>query len=144
MVALETQTAPGAEPKVTEEMEIWLREIILETTPNVYGYETCLWDYAILAELLHRNFGVWVSERTISRHLRKLNLSYQKSYYRAAEQDPAEIRYFLEEKFPRLQRLTNNLGAEIAFEDKAGVGVSTRHGRTWGERGKTPQVPATD
>ena len=144
MAALETQTAPGAEPHVTEEMDIWLREIILETTPNVYGYDTCLWDCALLAELLHLNFGVWVSERTISRHLRKLDLSYQKPQYRAAEQDPEEIRYFLEEKFPRIQRLAKKLDAEIAFEDESGVGVSTRHGWTWGERGKTPQVPATD
>lgn len=144
MAALETQTAPGAEPHVTEEMDIWLREIILETTPTVHGYDTCLWDCTLLAELLHLNFGVWVSERTISRHLRKLNLSYQKPQYPAAEQDPEEIRYFLEEKFPRIQRLANKLEAEIAFGDEAGVGVSTRHGRTWGERGKTPEVPATD
>ena len=34
--------------------------------------------------------------------------------------------------------------AEIAFEDETGVGVSTRYGRTWGECGKTPEVPATD
>ena len=110
----------------------------------MYGYDTCLWDCAILAELLHLNFGVWVSERTISRHLRKLDLSYQKPQYRAAEQDPEEIRYFLEEKFPRIQRLAKKLDAEIAFEDETGVGVSTRHGWTWGERGKTPQVPASD
>jgi transposase len=73
MPGLETRTAPGAEPQVTEEMEIWLREMVLETTPNVYEYDTCLWDFAILAELLHLNFGVWVSERTISRHLSKLD-----------------------------------------------------------------------
>jgi transposase len=144
MVALETQTAPGAEPKVTEEMEIWLREIILETTPNVYGYDTCLWDCAILAELLHHEFGVWVSERTISRHLVKMELSYQKPHYRAVEQDPEEVRYFLEEKLPRIRHLAKNINAEIAFEDESAVGVSTRYGRTWGEQGKTPEVPATD
>jgi hypothetical protein len=55
-----------------------------------------------------------------------------------------EIRYFLEEKFPRIRRLAKNINAEIAFEDETGVGVSTRYGRTWGERGKAPEVPATD
>jgi hypothetical protein len=29
------------------------------------------------------------------------------------------------------------MDADIAFEDEAGVGVMTRHGKTWGLRGKT-------
>lgn len=144
MPGLETRTAPGAEPQVTAEMEIWLRETVLETTPKAYGYDTHLWNCAILAELLHHEFGVWVSERTISRHLVKMELSYQKPHYRAVEQDPEEIRYFLQEKLPRIRGLAKNINAEIAFEDESGVGVSTRYGRTWGERGKTPEVPATD
>jgi transposase len=144
MAGLETRAAPGAEPQVTEEMEIWLRKTVLKKTPKAYGYDTHLWNCAILAELLHHEFEVWVSERTISRHLVKMGLSYQKPHYRAMEQDPEEIRYFLEEKFPRIRRLASKIDAEIAFEDETGVGVSTRYGRTWGEQGKTPQVPATD
>ena len=144
MAGLETQTAPGAEPQVSEEMEIWLHEVVLETTPEAYGYDTRLWNRDILAELLSHEFGVRVSGRTISRHLSKLDLSYQKPQYRAVKQDPEEVRYFLEEKFPRIQRLAKKIDAEIVFEDEAGVGVSTRYGRTWGERGKTPIVPATD
>jgi transposase len=144
MPSLETQAAPGAEPQVTQEMETWLRKTVLETTPKAHGYDTHLWNCAILAELLRHEFGVWVSERTISRHLVKMGLSYQKPHYRAMEQDPEEIRYFLEQKFPRIQRLAKNIDAEIAFEDETGVGVSTRYGRTWGEQGKTPEVPATD
>jgi transposase len=144
MAGLETRAAPGAEPRVTEEMETWLRETVLETTPKAHGYDTHLWDCAILAELLHHEFGVWVSERTVSRHLVKMGLSYQKPHYRAKEQDPEEIQYFLEQKIPRIRRLAKNIDAEIAFEDETGVGVSTRYGRTWGEQGKTPEVPATD
>jgi transposase len=87
---------------------------------------------------------VRVSGRTISRHLRQLGLSYQKPQYRAVERDPKEVRYFLDEKFSWIQRLAKKIDAEIAFEDETGVGVSTRHGWTWDERGKTPQIPATD
>ena len=144
MAGLETRAAPGVPPQVTKEMEIWLRETVLETTPKAHGYDTHLWNCAILAELLQHQFGVWVSERTIGRHLVKLGLSYQKPHYRAEEQDPKEIRYFLEEKFPRIRRLAKKIDAEIAFEDETGVGVSIHYGRTWGEQGKTPEVPATD
>lgn len=144
LIGLETQTAPGAKPIITEEMEAWLRETVLQTTAEDHGYDTRLWNREILAELLHEHFGVWVSGRTMSRQLKKMKLSYQKPHYRAQEQDPEEVRHFLEEKFPRIQRLAKKIGAEIAFQDEGGIGILTRYGRTWGERGKTPEVLATD
>jgi len=36
------------------------------------------------------------------------------------------------------------LGADIAFEDEAGIGVSTRSGRTWGATGQPPEIRVTD
>ncbi len=81
MAGLETQTAPGAEAQVSEEMKLWLREIVLETTPEAYGYDTRLWSRDILAEMLYYQFGVRVCGRTISWHLRKMGLSYQKPQY---------------------------------------------------------------
>ena len=48
-----------------------------------------------------------------------------------------EIEYFFNDKFPTwIQRLANKMGADIEFEDEAGVGVMTRHGRTWGLEAK--------
>ena len=141
---LKTRSAPGAEPKVTAEIEQWLRATVLETTPEAHGYDTCLWNRELLAELVYEHFGVRVSGRTISRHLKSVGLSPQKPRYRAAEQDAEEVRYFLEDKFPRIHRLAERMEAEITFEDEGGIGLSTHHGKTWGERGKTPEVIATD
>jgi transposase len=50
------------------------------------------------------------------------------------------VERFLNDQFPRLQRLAAKLGADIGFEDEAGVGIMTRAGRTWGLVGKTPLV----
>ncbi len=35
------------------------------------------------------------------------------------------------------------MGADIGFEDEAGVGVMTRSGRTWGEAGRAPEIPVS-
>jgi transposase len=125
-------------------MEAWLRETVLNATPEAFGYETVLWTREILAQLLKESFGVDVSGRTVSLHLRKLGLSYQKPRYRAKEQNAEEVAFFLNEKFPRIQRLAEKLGAKIAFEDEAGVGLRTHSGRTWGLEGHTPEVLVTD
>ena len=64
----------------------------------------------------------------------------QKPEYQDVKRDDQEIEYFFNDKFSRIQRLANKMGADIGFEDEAGVGVMTKHGRTWGLRGQTPIV----
>jgi transposase len=142
--ALETRVAPGAEPKITEEIEDWLKEVVLNSTPMDHGYDTVLWTRDILAQLVKQYFQVEVSGNTVSMHLKKMRLTYQKPRYQAVEQDPQEVDAFLNRKFPMIQRLADKLGAAIAFEDEAGVGLLTRAGRTWGQAGQTPRVVATD
>jgi len=39
---LDTQKAPGAEPVVTKVMDDWLKETVLNSTPEDFGYDTNL------------------------------------------------------------------------------------------------------
>jgi transposase len=140
---LESRNAPGAEPVITPEMDSLLRDIVVKENPTDYGYDTQLWTCQIIANIIHKTFGVKVLASTVHVHLKKLGLSFQKPRYVAREQDPAQIKHFLNEKFPRIQRLADRLGADIAFEDEAGVDLTERAGRTWGLVGKTPTVIAS-
>lgn len=137
---LNTHQAPGAEPVITEEMDDWLKETVLNSTPDVHGYDTNLWTRDILAELLNEQFGIVVSGKTVSWHLKRLGLSYQKPIDQDVERDEQEVKHFLEDKFPRIKGLAQRLGADIGFEDEAGVGVTTRSGRTWGLAGQPPEI----
>ena len=141
--ALKSEMAPGAEPLVTGEMDEWLKQAVLDKTPADFGYDRSLWTCAILAGLLKDQFGVTVSESAVRLHLKALGLTFQKPEYQDAQRDEREIEFFLNVKFPKIQRLAAKLGADIAFQDESGVGVMTRHGRTWGLRGETPVVKAS-
>jgi len=140
---LESQVAPGAPSLLSPPIEQWLREAVLESTPQDHGYDSVLWTRQILAELIKKYFGIKISGRTVSEYLRKMDLSYQKPSYRAEEQNPEKVEHFLEDTFPRIQRLAAKMGADIGFEDESGVHLSAHAGRTWGEKGKTPEVVAT-
>ena len=141
---LRSKTKIGSEPLITTEMEKWLRIVVLNSTPVDHGYDTLLWTRDILVELLWNQYGIDVAGRTVSDHLNKIGLSYQKPVYRAKEQDPDEVEYFINEKFPRIKRLAARINADIAFEDESGVGMSTHSGSTWGDVGHTPKVLATN
>jgi transposase len=138
--ALESRKPPGAKPLISREMEVWLEERVLNSTPVQHGYDTNLWTRDILAELLKKEFGVSVSGLSVSLHLRKLGLSYQKPSYRDVARDEQEVEHFVNDTFPRIQRLADKMGADIGFEDEAGIGLIKRSGRTWGRVGSTPVV----
>lgn len=138
--ALESRMPPGASPLITQEIDEWLKQTVLNRTPVDFGYDTTLWTCALLADLLQKEFAITVSSCAVSLHLNKLGLSYQKPAYQDVERDPQEVERFLNDKFPRIQRLADKTGADMGFEDEAGVGIMTRSGRTWGMAGKTPVV----
>jgi transposase len=139
-MGLETRLPPGAKAILTEEMEVWLKNAILSTTPAEHGFDSALWTCEILRCLLKRKFGIDVTVSAIRVHLHAMGLSYQRPRYCPAEQDPSEVERFLSDNFIRIRRLAEKLGADIAFEDESGVGISDHAGMTWGEIGKTPEV----
>lgn len=142
--ALETRKAPGMPAIITPEMENWLKEIIISSTPEQHGYDTELWTCEILANLLNEKFDIDVQPATVNQHLKKIGISYQKPSYVASEQDPNEVEKFINEEFPKIQKLAKEINADIFFEDEAGVDLRQHSGRTWGAIGETPKISATD
>jgi transposase len=140
---LDTKKAPGAEPVITEEMDVWLKRTVLELTPEAFGYDTTLWTCDLLAQLLHKRYGVQVIGATVNQHLHRLGLTNQKPNYIAREQDPVAVERFVTEEFLKIQRVAEKVGADIGFEDEAGVDLRERSGKTWGERGVRPDVFVT-
>ena len=138
--ALASRKPPGAEPVITPDMDVWLKETVLNSTPVAHGFDTVLWTRDILADLIRQQFGVTVAGVTVGLHLQQLGLSYQKPCYRDVKRNEHDIEFFLNVKFPRIRQLAKNMGADIGFEDEAGVGVRTRAGRTWGAIGHPPEI----
>jgi transposase len=141
--ALDSRSAPGAEWVIRAEMDEWLRETILSSTPQAHGYDTVLWSCPIVVELLKRRYGIEVSVATVRLHLQRLQLSSQVPSYQARQRDEAKVEAFLADKIVRIEKLAEKMGADIGFEDEAGVGTRTRTGRTWGEIGHPPLPPIT-
>ena len=140
---LDTKKAPGAPPIVTEEMDIWLKKTVLESTPEDFGYDTTLWTCDLLAQLLSEQYKVQVVGATINHHLHQLGLSNQKPNAIPREQDPTAVDRFVNKEFPKIQSLANKIGADVGFEDEAGVDLREHSGKTWGTRGIRPDVFVT-
>lgn len=142
--SLDTGKAPGAERVITPDIDRWLKETILNTTPADHGYETVLWTLDIIVNLLKERFDLWVSDATVRIHLHHLGLSCQQPCYLAFNQDQAQVKAFLDEEFKQIQKVAQELKADIAFEDESWIQGNTRSGRTWGLIGHPPQIKVSD
>jgi transposase len=81
--------------------------------------------------------------RPSARYLRRWGFSPQKPIRKAYEQNPTQIRYWLQTKYPAIRQQAKELGARIYWGDEMGLRSDHAVGRTWGVKGQMPVVKAT-
>ncbi|MDP2877455.1 MAG: IS630 family transposase [Holophaga sp.] len=138
--ALKEGRRSGRPRKVSGEVMRWLYRAITMGNPLQYQFEFCLWTLAIIRQMLRREHGIELSKSAVSRLLAQMGLSPQRPIYRSYKQRPRELRRFLKETFPGLQKLARRTGAVIFFVDEASVRSDAHRGTTWGKIGETPVV----
>lgn len=138
--ALKAHKHPGRTPTLTVRQKLQVRGWINGKDPRQYGFDFGLWTRQIVAALIEQKFGVRIGVTAVGRLLAELDITPQKPLRRAYERDPAAIKRWTTEVFPGLRARAKRVGAKIFFLDEAGVRSDQVLGRTWGLRGKTPEV----
>src|SRR5713101_4609578 len=138
--ALRSRKGTGRPRRLTDKQERQLFRWINGKDPRQYGFDFGLWTRQIVAALIEQKFGVRIGVTAVGRLLAELDITPQKPLRRAYERDPAAIKRWTTEVFPRLRARAKRVGAQIFFLDEAGVRSDQVLGRIWGLRGKTPEV----
>ncbi len=141
--ALRARPVPGRPPKLSGAQLHRLSALVVGNDPRQLGFRFALWTRAMVAELIGRQFGVRLSVASVGRLLRTLGLSPQRPLYRAYQQDPAAVRRWKQEEYPKIREQAAQAGATIYFADEAGVRSDYRAGTTWAPVGQTPVVATT-
>jgi len=102
-----------------------------------------LWTREAVAELIERKFEIRLSRWTVGRYLAQWGFTPQKPMRKAFEQDPGQVRRWLEEKYPEIRKLAKLKKAEIYWGDEMGLRSDHACGRSYGRRGETPVIPGT-
>jgi len=140
MQALAARKHPGRKPALTPRQKLRVRNWICGKDPRQYGFDFGLWTRKIVSALIQEKLGATLGLTAVGRLLHQLDITPQKPLRRAYERDPIAIEKWKREKYPRLRARAKRRKAEIFFLDEAGVRSDQVLGRTWGEKGKTPEV----
>jgi transposase len=116
---------------------------VLDRYPDQLKLPFYLWTREAVAELIEKKFGIRLSVWTVGRYLARWGFTPQKPLRKAFEQDPKQVRHWLEEKYPKIRGLAKQQKAEIYWGDEMGLRSDHVCGRSYGRRGKTPVILGT-
>src|SRR3989338_8267816 len=140
--ALKSRKALGPEPKLNKEDKLlivsWLRKSALE-----FGFETPLWDCKRIQTMIKRELNKSISISNLWENLRKWNLTPQKPEKESLEKNPAAVKKWLKEKWPKIEEHRRRWQAMLYFQDESGVSLIPVLGKTWAPKGKTPKIKVT-
>jgi len=117
--------------------------LIGERPPDQLRLPFYLWTRQAVIDLVERRFGVGLSLSTVGRYLRHWGFTPQKPIRRAFEQNPEQVRQWLQKEYPRIRATAKRQGARIYWGDEMGVRSDHSAGRSYARRGHTPQTPGT-
>ena len=107
------------------------------------GFESDLWNVKRLKQHLEKSFQIKTSESTLLRSLKELGLSYQKVESRYLQQNPKEVRKWLDQELKEILRFCSKNGAILYFQDESTIQLSPNQGRSWSKIAQTPIVHTT-
>ncbi|NKC13183.1 MAG: IS630 family transposase [Gammaproteobacteria bacterium] len=140
--ALSTGKITGRPRKCPDEYADRLRELV-KTNPLQLDFHDALWTRSMIQILLKDKFGIEVSERSVGNILSRLGMSAQRPGFKAYEQNPDQVKVWLRETWPEVQREAKRRRARVYFGDESTIRSDYHRGTTWGVRGDTPVVAKT-
>jgi transposase len=141
--ALKAKRIPGAPPKLDARQVAKLSRLLRTKNPLQLKFEFALWTLGMIRELIHREFGVALSDSAVGRLMERLGFTPQRPLYRAWQQDRVLVEKWREEKYPEIAVRAKREDALIFFADESGIRSDHHAGRTWAPKGQTPIVKAT-
>lgn len=120
-----------------------IAKTVIDHTPEQLRLPFYLWTREAVAQLIEKRFGIRYSLMQVGRFLRRWGFTPQKPVRRAYEQNPKEVRRWLEKEYPMIRCKAKRERAEINWCDEAGLRSDHATGRSYGRRGQTPVIPGT-
>ncbi len=133
----------GPKAKLTKRQKKELYDMIIQN-PEENGFDSGVWNSAMINELIFRQFGVQYNPRYLPTLLKKMGLSYQKAGFitdKMGQEDYEKKRQtWLKETWPSILKKAKEEKAVILFGDEVSFAMWGSLSRTWAPRGQQPLI----
>jgi transposase len=128
-------TAPQAEH---------LQQLLRTHQPEELGIAAPLWTRRAVGDLIRREYHLSLAVRTIGRYLQRWGFTAKRPRRHARDEDPEEVREWLEETYPAIEARAEREGAEIHWGDEVGVAADQLPTRGYAPQGEPATLDVPD
>jgi transposase len=120
-----------------------IQYLIDHNGPEVLGIASPLWSRRAVRDLIRKECGITLAIRTVGKYLKRWGYTAKKPQRHARDQDPEEVREWLEETYPSIEKKAREEGARIFWCDETGSAADEHPGRGYAREGQraTMEVP---
>lgn len=126
----------GAGRLLSDEQAEHIQRLLRSHSPEELGMAAPLWSRRAVADLIRQECGVRLAVRTVGLYLRRWGFTAKRPGRHARDQDPEEVRQWLEETYPAIEARAEREGAEIHWGDEVGVAADQHPARGYAPQGE--------
>ena len=121
-----------------------LRTILNEKSPEEVGIASPLWTRRAVAELIRKEYGIDMPVRTVGEYLERWGYTAKVPRRHAKDQDPEEVRHWLEVTYPAIKARAAREDAEIHWCDETGAAADQQPRRGYAREGRPARIEVPD
>lgn len=126
----------GSGRTLSDEQSKRIQELIDNNSPENLGIASPLWSRRAIRELIRKEFSILMPIRTVGEYLRRWGYTAKRPRRHARDQDPKEVKQWLNKTYPELQAKAGREGAVILWCDEVGVLADAYTGYGYARKGK--------
>jgi transposase len=134
----------GSGRLLTDEQAARIQHLIDGNSPKDLGIAAPLWSRPAVRELINKEYGIDMPVRTVGLYLRRWGYTAKKPSRHANDQDPEEVREWLQETYPDIERQAEAEGAVILWCDENGVEADHYPRKGYSRRGERAAMAVPD
>jgi len=112
--------------------------------PEELGIAAPLWTRRAVGELIRQQLGIVLAVRTVGLYLRRWGFTPKRPRRHARDQDPEEVRQWLEETYPAIEQRAWQEDADIHWGDEVGVAADEQPARGYAPEGEPATMDVPD
>jgi transposase len=130
----------GDKRTLTPEQEREIMKTIVDKNPEQLKLKCCMWTRKAIHEYILREYKIDMPLVSLGVYLRRWGFSVQRPTKRAARQDEARVKAWMEDEYPGIVEKSRCDDAEIYWGDETALQNTANYMKGYAPKGKTPVV----
>jgi transposase len=129
---------------LSEDQARHIRQQIDDHSPGELGIPAALWTRKAVRDLIRNQYGIDMPVRTVGEYLKRWGYTAKVPRRHAKDQDPEEVREWLEVTYPAIEGRAAREDAEIHWCDETGAAADEQPHQGYSRRGRPAPIEVPD